>query len=503
MLSLMAPNFLFFTILIIGLLNLIVPYTSKKDSLIRNSLLITISFFFLINILILDFLFLEGVRINLTLFSFSKYNFELHLEPLGLIFLTLLSILWICSIMYTTKFLVINNIKKSSRFLFFLNLCVLCGVIISLSANLFTMFVSYEILTLATIPLIAHSGGEKVITGLEKYLTILMGSSLVLFLPAIIIIYTKVGHGNFIYDGFIESFFSRKIAIILLLMFIFGISKAALYPLYDWLPAAMVAEYPVSALLHAVVVVKAGLFCIYKILIYVFGFNYLITLFGDFNWILLFPAFTILYTSIKAIETNNIKMMLAYSTINQLNIALLSAFMFTPKAMGAAIFHMVSHSFSKICLFYAAGNFASLKNTIKVKDLYGIAKEMPKTSFVLLLACLSLIGVPPFGGFISKFYIMLAAVDQKNILIMIILAFSTLLSAFYVGKIIIFIYRPNFYSSIKKNAKISNLILAKNQIIRMEAKLPFSMLLSLCLCLVGVIGFFFIQKFINQFLSFL
>jgi multicomponent Na+:H+ antiporter subunit D len=162
--------------------------------------------------------------------------------------------------------------------------------------------------------------------------------------------------------------------------------------------------------------------------------------------------------------------------------------MFTSKSMGAAILHLCSHSFTKICLFYGMGSIYSLKKTNQATDLIAVAQEMPKTSFMVFIASLSLIGVPPFGGFISKFYIMLAAIEQNQILVVSVLALSSLFSAFYLTKFIAFIYKP-----IEGGLKITS----------MEDKLPNSMLLSLIICSFGIILFYFIQLFIKKFFIFI
>ena len=512
MIQLVAPQFLVISTLLVGMMNLVTPFSTKEDSSIRSFLMLATSVLFLGNIVLLDCLFLNGIEASFTLIDMGKYSIVLHTEPLGMIFLSLLATLWICALLYTIKFLEINKMQNSNRFLFFMNCCMMIGSIIALAANLFTMFVGYEILNLCTIPLIAHQGGKKVANGLFKYLKMLMLSGLALFLPAIIIIYTSVGHGNFTLGGFITGHFSNTHAVILLLMFIFGVAKAAIYPLHSWLPAAMVVSYPVSALLHAVVVVKTGLFCIYKILIYVFGLTYLQTLFATYNWLVMLPIITILYSSMQAIRYTQVKMMLAYSTINQLSIALMSAFMLSQKGIAAAIMHMVSHSFTKICIFYAAGNMYSVKNSYHIGELIGIRSTMPKTSFVMLIAGLSLMGMPPFAGFISKFYIMLAAAEQENLLVMITLGISTLFSALYVIKMLIFIYRPtsdNFILHLKLkpyfdeapgNKSSKRIISAKH---KAETRLPIFMILSIVLCISGVIGFFLIQQGINKFLIFI
>ncbi len=208
--------------LLVGMVNLITPFVTKKKSALCNFFMLAISIIFFGNVILLDWLFLNAVEFNFRLLDLGRYFIALHLEPLGMIFLNLLAVLWICSLLYTIKFLTINEIRSTSYFLFFVNCCVMIGSIIALSANLFTMFVFYEILTLCTIALTAHQGSEKATKTLFFYLKTLMISSLGLFLSAIVLTYTNVGHGNFISGGLIEGYFSNTHAIILLLMFIFG-----------------------------------------------------------------------------------------------------------------------------------------------------------------------------------------------------------------------------------------------------------------------------------------
>jgi multicomponent Na+:H+ antiporter subunit D len=512
MTQLAGSNILVILTMFVGATNLITPFISKEDSSTRSFFLVATSIFFLCNILMLDYLFLSGIEPNFTIISFGKYSIALALESLGMIFLNLLAFLWIIALLYTIKFLAINGMKDSSRFLFFLNCCILSGILIALSGNLLTMFVFYEILTLFTVPLIAHSSDKKSTQGLFKYLKILMISALVLLLPFVIIIYSTTGSGDFIPGGFIEGHFKDSYAIILLLMMIFGTAKSALFPLHGWLPAAMVASYPVSALLHAVVVVKTGLFCTYKIIVYVFGIAYLQTLFANYNWLVLLPIITIIYSSFQVLRFNEIKMILAYSTINQLSIALLSAFLLSPKGLIAAVLHMVSHAFSKICMFYAAGNIYSVKNSYNLNQLIGIKNTMPKTSFVMLISGLSLIGIPPFAGFISKFYILLAAAEQDNFLVIITLLISSIFTALYVLKMLIFIYLPTSNNSIlhlKLKPYFAELaddgsekrVISSNY--KAEKKLPPLMIISISLCLCGVVWFFFIKQIIVKFLGFM
>ncbi len=485
--QLLSPNFIVILTILLGFLSLLPPLLIKDNVRWQNLVTLLIAGFFLVNVLLIDLWYLEKGGIEISILAFGKYSLALHLEGIGLVFLTMLSVLWSCALIYTSGYIKANKLNDQARFMFFLNLSLLIGCLLALSANLFTMFIFYELLTLSTAPLVAHNGGEGALAGVKKYLETLIFSSILLFLPAILIIYNKLQHGNFSYNGFIENNFTTYESILLLLMFLFGIAKAAIYPLHKWLPAAMIAPYPVSALLHAVVVVKAGLFCIYKILVCVFGLSYLQLLFASFNWLLVLPAFTILYSSIKALRTDNIKTILAYSTISQLSLALLGAFLFTPKAILAATMHMVAHSFSKICLFYAAGNFYSAKKTVKLDDLIGIGKELPKTSFIFLLASLSLIGMPPFGGFISKFYILMAATQVNQIGVIIVLIISTLLTGFYMSKFIFYIYAAKPQDD--------------NSALSTEENLPFSMVLSLAICASGLVFFIAAQGFISQLLA--
>ncbi|CAN7952140.1 unnamed protein product, partial [Ixodes pacificus] len=295
---------------------------------------------------------------------------------------------------------------------------------------------------LSSYVLIVSGNNPKSLIGAFDYL--IMGSiGATLILIAIGFLLSITGSLNIL----VENYFSKNQSIILLLMFIFGIAKTAIFPVHSWLPAAMVAHYPVSSLLHAVIVVKTGLFCIYKILLYIFGLSYLQMIFAEFNWLIFIPIVSIFYSSIKALGTDNIKKILAYSTMNQLSIALLSAFMLTPKALGAAILHLVSHSFSKICLFYSMGSIYSLKKADQIQNLHGVSKEFPLISFIISISSLSLIGIPIFSGFISKFSILLAASEQNQIIVMIVIIASSIFSSLYLLKILSSIYKPSLVES--------------------------------------------------------
>lgn len=492
-LLLIPSNLILCSSILIPFFSLIIIVLAKAKTIIRISLLTFISINFLLNIIILDLFFLEGVRINFEVFSFTGgYKFALHIEPLGLIFLNLIAILWPPALLYTDSYLKVNAIDNCERFLLFFHLSIIFTILIALAANLISLFICYELLTLVTAPLICHNSLKKNKNAVASYLKILLISSLLLFLPAILIIYNITGHGNFIKEGIIDGFLDRKEGILLFCMFIFGISKSAPYPLHYWLPNAMAAPYPVSALFHAVVIVKSGLFCIFKIIIYIFGFKYLAFLTINYNFLILFPVTTLIYSMIQIIRNRNIKVILAYSTMSQLALALMSAFLFTQNGLAAAVLHMCGHSFSKICLFYSAGNFYSRTKTLDIKDLSSIARFMPISSAIFLISSLSLIGLPPLAGFISKYYIFLSITKQEELYISFFVVLSGLVTAFCFSRIIFIM----FSNSDNEENKFNNFGEG-------EQKLPKAEIISPLICLFLCIIFFFIQKFIYKLLIFI
>ncbi|MFK8039736.1 MAG: proton-conducting transporter membrane subunit [Rickettsiaceae bacterium] len=485
--------------LIIALSNLLVPMLFYKYKKICNILTLIIASLFFINIIQINLTFITQDD-YIEFYRFHNYSLALHIDNLGLIFLNLIGLLWQVALLYIIGYLDINKISNQGRFLFFINLSVICGIFIALSANLITMFISYEILTLSTLSLILHVRSNNTESSISHYIKMLMITSLALFLPAIIIIYCFVGHGNFISYGFVEQYFSRNTSIVLLLMFIFGISKAAIYPVHSWLPKAMIASYPVSALLHAIIVVKSGLFCIFKIILSIFGLQYLHSIFTEINWIIYFPIITIVYSAYMAIKTNNIKNMLAYSTINQLNMALMSAFLFTKQSMIAAILHMLSHSFTKITLFYGFGAIYSLFSIKTITQLTGIAKHNKFLSISVVIAGLSLIGVPILAGFVSKFYIISASINTENYVVIFALIFSGMCSTYYFIKVIIHMYGDTTQTSHINHLNDQYITTESININLSKKTMPHSMYISIFTCLVCVIFFWILLALIKPLL---
>ncbi|HKJ15824.1 MAG TPA: monovalent cation/H+ antiporter subunit D family protein [Xanthomonadales bacterium] len=351
-------------------------------------------------------------------------------EPLGIMFALLASSLWIVNSIYSIGYMRGNNETNQTRFyvLFAVSLAATMGI--AFSANLITLFLFYEALTLATYPLVAHKGDPATVKTARIYLGILLTTSIGLFLPAIIWTYSATGTGDFVQGGIIEGNLSGPLVGLLLGLFVFGIGKAAVMPVHRWLPAAMVAPTPVSALLHAVAVVKAGVFTVTKVIVYIFGIDFLFSE-PSSGWLLYVAAFTILAASIVALRQQNLKKLLAYSTISQLSYIVMAAAILKPLAEVGAAIHMLAHAFGKITLFFAAGAIYVASSKTELFQLRGIGRRMPWTMTAFTIGALSMIGVPPTGGFVSKWYILAGAFEADNYVALGTVILSTALNAAY------------------------------------------------------------------------
>ena len=277
----------------------------------------------------------------------------LHADALSVLFVSLSTLLWLVTTIYAIGYL--ENAPHRSRFFGFFSLCVTATVGLALAGNLFTFVIFYEMLTLSTYPLVSHKGDEKTVRSARVYLGILISASIGLLLPAIIWTYSVAGTGDFTMGGILRGHIDGPQVGLLLGLFVFGAAKAAVMPVHRWLPAAMVAPTPVSALLHAVAVVKAGVFTIVKIIVYVFGVDFLFSE-PSSGWLFWAAAFTIIAASVVALRQQNLKRLLAYSTVAQLSYVVMASAILKPLAEVGAAMHMLAHSFGKITLFFAAGS---------------------------------------------------------------------------------------------------------------------------------------------------
>lgn len=366
-----------------------------------------------------------------------------HIEPLSAFFALLASILWFITNIYAIGYMSHN--KEPRQFLFFgcFAAAIFCALGIAFSANLFTFFIFYEAMTLMTLPLVTHNRNKEAYGSGKTYLLILIGTSICFQLLAITGIYIYAGTIDFTEGGVLQEVSPALIAIFLAL-FCFGVGKAALMPFHKWLPAAMVAPTPVSALLHAVAVVKAGIFGIAKAVTYIFGIENLanITSIGENgswiygDWLAWAAMITIITASITALRQDNLKKRLAYSTISQLSYMVLAIAMFNPIAMTGAAFHMIAHGFGKISLFFAAGSIYSFSKKKYVSELNGIGYRLPFTMFAFTIGTLAMIALTPTFSAVSKHYIMDGAMSVNNGLAIATLWFSTVFNVLYLTPVI-------------------------------------------------------------------
>ena len=374
---------------------------------------------------------LDGGRPSLELFEILPgVAVAFRVEPLGMLFAALGSGLWLVNSIYSIGYMRGNGEKNQTRFYIFFAIAIAATMGVAFSANLLSLFIFYEILTLSTYPLVSHKGDEKTVRAARVYLGVLLTTSIGLFLPAIIWTYLAAETGDFRAGGILSGKLEGGSVGLLLGLFVFGIGKAAIMPVHRWLPAAMVAPTPVSALLHAVAVVKAGVFAITKIIIYTFGVDFLFTT-PSSGWLLYATAFTIIAASIVALRQQNLKRLLAYSTIGQLSYVIMAAAILKPLSEIGAAIHMVAHAFGKITLFFAAGAIYTAAKLTEVHELRGIGKRMPWTMTAFTIGALSMIGVPPTAGFVSKWYILAGAFQADNFVAIATIIISTVLNAAY------------------------------------------------------------------------
>jgi multicomponent Na+:H+ antiporter subunit D len=351
-------------------------------------------------------------------------------EPLGMLFALLASSLWIVNSIYSIGYMRANDEPRQTGFYVCFAVALGSTIGIAFAKNLFTLFLFYEALTISTYPLVTHKADAEAIRAGRVYLLLLLGTSLLLFLPAIVATWVLAGTLDFTPGGILAGKAGAPVIGALLALYVFGIGKAAVMPLHFWLPAAMVAPTPVSALLHAVAVVKAGVFAILKVAVMIFGIDVLGSL-GQSAWLTAVAGTTILAASIVALRQDNLKRLLAYSTVSQLSYVVLGVAVLVPiSAVGAAL-HLAAHALGKITLFFAAGSIHTAAHLTEVSQLDGIGRRMPWTMGAFAIGALAMIGVPPTAGFLGKWFILAGAMQTANWVAVAVIILSTLLNAAY------------------------------------------------------------------------
>lgn len=372
-----------------------------------------------------------GARPSVTLIEVMPglvINFAI--EPLGMLFATVASGLWIVTAIYSIGYMRGAHEKKQTRFYICFALAIASALAIAFSGNLFTLFIFYEVLTISTYPLVAHKETPEARSGARVYLGILMTTSILFLLVAVIWTWNIAGTMEFRAGGILEGKIDPAYAPFLLALFAFGIGKAALMPFHRWLPAAMVAPTPVSALLHAVAVVKAGVFTMLKVGTYIFGVGFLSKT-GASDWLMWIAAASILIASIVALTKDDLKARLAYSTVSQLSYITLGMALANQMGVIGGSMHIVTHAVGKITLFMCAGAIYVAAHKTKVSELDGLGRKMPVTFICFTIAALSIIGLPPFAGAWSKWYLLLAAADEGQMVMILVLMLSSLLNVAY------------------------------------------------------------------------
>lgn len=418
-------------VVVIALLGAIAIVATRKNPNLREgvSLGAGVLMFFLCLSMISPVL--AGNTLNHTIWTFyPTVPIGLRVDGLGLIFALTASFLWILTTLYSIGYMRGLNEHAQTRYYacFALTLSATMGA--AFSNNWFTLFLFYEFITFFTYPLVAHQETKNAFAGGNKYLLYLMATSKALLAAGIMWTYFLAGTIDFVPGGIFPADVDPKTLVIIFFLMMFGAGKAAVMPFSSWLPASMVAPTPVSALLHAVAVVNTGAFCVLRIIFDTFGIELMKTT-GLGEMAVYIVSFTIIMASVYALTRDNLKERIAYSTVSQISYIILGAALLTPSGMAGGIMHIANHAFSKITLFFCAGAIYVVSKKTKVSELDGIGRKMPWTMAAFAIATLSMVGVPPAGGFLSKWYLAIGSIEANQLPILFVLLTSSLLNAAY------------------------------------------------------------------------
>ncbi len=384
-----------------------------------------------------------GQTLEHTLFNLLPgLSVTLRADGFSMIFAMVASSLWIIAVFYSMGYMRGLEEHAQTRFNACFALAIFGAIGVALSDNLFTLYLFYEIVSVCTYPLVAHHQDEEGYEGGKKYIVYLTTTAKLFLLPAMILIYALTGTLDFphnIFSGIVSADGSSLVAatdgrnwiVVMLYIFcLFGFAKNGVMPFHHWLPGAMVAPTPVSALLHAVAVVKVGVFCTTRVMLYGFGVDTMSMLNLGIPTAY-FVGFTILMASVIAMTKDNLKARLAYSTVSQLSYIILGVALLTPHAIDGGIIHIVNHAFSKITLFFCAGAIYVAAHKKNISEMSGLGKTMPFTFGAFAVASLSMIGAPPVAGFVSKWYLLVGSMEANQVGILLVLIASTVLNVCY------------------------------------------------------------------------
>jgi multicomponent Na+:H+ antiporter subunit D len=357
-------------------------------------------------------------------------SIKLKVDGFGMMFALIASILWLVTSIYSIGYMRGLKEHAQTRFFCFFAIALSATIGVAFAGNLLTLYLFYELLSLSTYPLVAHHQDKNSRGGARKYLIYLLGTSVGLALPAMVFTYYLTGSLEFSSLGVFAESTPKTTLIVLLLMFMFGFSKAGLMPFHSWLPGAMVAPTPVSALLHAVAVVKVGVFSVLRIFTGIFGIDLLAA--HNLNTIIcVIASFTVITASLIALSQDNLKRRLAFSTVGQLAYIILGAGLASKLAVTGSMLHIGMHAFGKITLFFCAGAIFVATGKKYISEMVGIGRRMPITMTAFFIGSLAVIGLPPTGGLISKLLMVRGAMDAEMAWVIGVYLVSSFLNAVY------------------------------------------------------------------------
>ena len=396
---------------------------------------------------------LDGEVLRLHLFTLLPgVTVALRADAMSMIFALVASSLWTIAVFYSMGYMRHTNAHEQTRFNACFAIAIFGAIGVAFSDNLFTLYLFYEIVSICTYPLVAHNQDKESYNGARKYIIYLTTTAKALLLPALVLIYVLTGTLEFapnISTGIFDPETNKNLVIMLYIFCLFGFAKNGIMPLHHWLPGAMVAPTPVSALLHAVAVVKVGVFCTTRVMLYVFGLDTMDALNLGIPTAY-FVSITILLASVIAMSKDNLKARLAYSTVSQLSYIILGVALLTPTGIEGGLIHIVNHAFAKITLFFCAGAIYVVTHKKYISELDGLGRAMPITFGCFAIASLSMIGAPPVGGFITKWSLLIGSIEANQMGILLILITSTLLNVGYFAPIT---YRAFFGTSKDKHVR--------------------------------------------------
>jgi multicomponent Na+:H+ antiporter subunit D len=408
----------------------VTPLFAKRPNLRETVTLVFGVALFAVNLSLASHV-LAGERPRLDLVSVMPgLDLAFQIEPLGMLFGLVASGLWIVTTFYSIGYMRGHGEVNQTRYYACFAIAIAAAMGVAYSSNLFALFLFYEVLTLSTYPLVTHHQNESARRAGRIYLGVLLTTSIGMLLLATIWTWSITGTVEFTPGGILQGKVDGRGLAVLLGLFAFGTGKAALMPFHRWLPAAMVAPTPVSALLHAVAVVKAGVFTVMKICVYIFGPD-LLTTSGASVWLMYVAGATILLASLVAMTKDNLKARLAYSTISQLSYIVLGAALANAWGILGGSMHIAMHAMGKITLFFCAGAYYVGAHKTEISDMRGIGWRMPVTTMAFFVGAVSVIGLPPTGGTWSKWFLALGTADADQLFLMAVLMVSSLLNIAY------------------------------------------------------------------------